>query len=354
MKKTVSFLIIVILSCRVTAQTYQLPLKELTASFIDMHAHTNKSGNFFNPLLEASKWFFSTGNKPFISAVSALRKQLKIGVDSSVRLIFDTLMNNYVTNHLWDEYPGQPEKNVDLFSYCNKTICPCVSAKINKSPSKRLDENDMKDCVVNLATDTAYLNTIKRIAGSMTMNEIYAISQLSPLYSMQHCPELCNYFLSIIKENSAYLCIYELKRQFRDADHTIIALYNKKDFTGLAAIFPEYKKFEQQIKQVSKLFDQGRMSIYPVQKITALGSLDFINTYYTYKNSKPLVLGQVLYTIKEDAFDAPILSIKFLTADKIINKTAVFKELNDSEVEIPTPLQETIKDVRIDTIRQKN
>ena len=354
MKKIFSLIVMVVLTCKLSAQTYQLPVKELTDSFLNIYSQTDKATNFFSRLSTTSRGFFSPGNKSFTAAVTALGKELKINSDSSANLIFDTVLNNYIQNHFLDEYPGMLEKDKELYEYYNRKICFCISDKIKKSSYGKLKETDMQNCAMDLLTDTSYVNTLRKLAGSKTVNEMYAISQLASLYTVQRCHELTNYFVGIIKENSIYEYLSEVKYMFRDADYTIVTLYKKNDFTSLASLFPGYKNFESTIKQISSLFNKRRLSILPKQELTPSGKLNFTKTYYYYQNKKPVIVGQVFYTIKENLPDAPVLTIKFFSPDKITNKAAINRELLADEDLLPPPPMEIIKEVRIDTSQRKN
>ena len=346
--KRIFSIILLLTSCSLSAQFYPFPLKKLSKDFGEFYGQTDKTQNFYARLSDASIEFFSSENKLFTSAVTNIAKELKINIDSSAGLVFDSVMNNYIQNHLWDTDIDVLEKNKELFSYYNSKMCPCVSEKIKYTPHGILDEKGAKDCVSSLITDTSYLNTLRKIAGSKTINELFDISQQAGLFAMQHCFALRQYFVGLVKSSSVDLYLYKIKNRLTNADYVIFTLYQKNDIAGLIALFPEYKKFESHIKQMNAFLSKGRFTILPKQETTTSGLLNFIKTYYIYQTKKPVIVGQVLYTIKEFLPDAPVLSLKFNSPDRIINKKEIYKELGGNEmIQPPTEPPPGVKIVEV-------
>jgi hypothetical protein len=52
----------------------------------------------------------------------------------------------------------------------------------------------------------------------------------------------------------------------------------------------------------------------------------------------PAILGQVIYSFKDNMPDAPLMTIKFVTKDKISNKAAIIKKISQDEEVARPPL----------------
>lgn len=343
MKKNFLFIALLLFCNLIFAQSYQLPLKELTEEFKKIHSQTDKQKNFFERLLHSTNIFFTPSDPLLKSAIISLGKELKINAGESAFLIFDSVMQNYIQHYQWDEYPGEPEKNKPLFSYYISKICPCITEKIKNSPNGLLDEKATSECIASLAVDTGYINTVRRIAGTMSINEMYEISQLTGLYSMEHCPELSSYFLEIIKNQSVYPYNYELSRQFSHADFTILNYYKEKNYKDLVSLFPEYKKFEQKIKLALSFFANQKSSIHLKEKNDPTGAIIYTNTYFKYINKKPVIVAQTIIVVNELLPDAVITSFNYFSSDKIANKAALYKEIMNNEIEPPMELPPGVK-----------
>lgn len=354
--RAIVFIAAVLFLAKTKAQQYQLAAGPLTEDFSAMYLKTKKEGTIFERLMDASKWFFSTGNKPFIEKVYEVKKQFNIATDSSILMIFDTVLNRFIKDYLWETRLSDFKKNEEILGYYNKKVCPCVTEKITSAPFGSPDEKDMNDCLARLVADTGYINTMRRMAGTRTINEMYEVSQLAFLYSLRNCTVSGKYFMDAIKENSAYLCIAQINYFGRNADREVLAMYKAKEYGKLSVVFPAYRQFESHLKQVIKLTETGMMYSYREQKLTPAGILECTNTYYKQRDKKIYLLGQVIYTVSQEAAGTQVLSMEFLQPAKITKQAALLKSISaDLDVEPPPPPGiEIIKDVRIDTTRHNN
>lgn len=342
MKKIFLIIFISIVTGSLHSQSYQLPAAQMTDTFAKYHQETNPKENFFERLYQASQWFFSPGNKQFTVAAISLAKSRKIGLDSSAGLIFDTIVNTFVRSRIWEEYPEVLANYKEFFVYYNDKICPCATDKLSKAHNGILTEDDMKNCVTNFITDTGYINTIRRLAGNKTMNEIIEIGQHAGRYSLQYCPALGTYFLGIIKDGTAYTFTYELKDEYRHADNTISSLYSSKQLTELTAFFPAYKKYELPIKAAAKLKNDSYRMLSPGGQPVGDGLLSYTKTFYKYIKEKPVLTGQVIYIINELNPESPVVSFTFIPVDKIKDKATLLKQLDVDLIEMPPPPMEEL------------
>jgi hypothetical protein len=332
------------------AQHYDLPTKELNKKFLEVYDQTDKTKNFFERLYQANDFFFSLFNDRATLAVGALQKKNKLNIDSAVSIIYDTVMTTFARDHALDEFRGDNEKYLPFLKFYNEKLCPCIGEKFRQSAPRTPEEKDLAECLQKLALDTSYLNGVRRNMGSATMNELFDASKMAMPYMYQHCSDLYNFYSGLMRYMASNYA-QQLDRNLSVIDQTVLRQFEAQS-PELPKIFPDYKKFETDIKSANAEF-RKKGALYLVDRSsTASGQLTVVKTYYGHNNGKLALFGQIVYVLKEQTVGAPMLSFKFTPGDKIKDPNQYLDRMED--VLEPPPMDGTKFDLKIDTTQRKN
>jgi hypothetical protein len=319
--------------------------------------HDEPDANFFNRLYRASIVVFNLQNDPFFDELTTRKKKNKsIPNDSLAGKIFDTVVLWFTQNHLWDNNPDAPSRYRTIFTRYNEKMCPCATTKL-LSKDYRIDQSDLGDCMTMLAMDTSYANTLRRDAGSTTVNELMNISQLAGVYLFEKCPALYRFFLMIPRDEVRASASVRTRWFFHDAEKMVVDLYTIKSFAKLAEFFPAYKSYTAEISPIKELIAKKELISTIDRKELAPGKTEITKTYYSNESKKLVIHGQVIYVFSEDNVDGSLLSLRFIPTSKIRNLKDVLKEIEEGESLAPPPimdLQDTkIEIVPADSLRKK-
>ena len=346
--------LLLISACSLTflpyAQSNNPSVKKLVDQYAAIYQKTDPKENFFIRMSTAANNVFLVDNQPVFKAIESVRKNSGITVDSSVNLIYDSLISSFSREHLWDDHPGQQEKYMAFFKMYNSFLCPCLTEKIDQL--KIREDSAMNSCVAKVISDTSYLVQARKLIGQVTMDELQNMSLLSGIYIFQNCSVMYRYFTESIRYESVYRLLGDLKDWFFRLDKKIIEMYSAKS-RGLAKTFPTYKSFENELKLSASMLKIKRISNFHDTENNADGSLTIVNTYYSDTDNKRLLQGQIILKIKDPFFTAPVISWRHLPAGKITDADKYLQRIEDEQILEPPPMQEELKEIKIDTLKKK-
>jgi len=319
--------------------------------------HDDPDANFFNRLYRASIVVFNLQNDAFFEELTTRKKKNKnIPNDSLAGKIFDTVVSWFTQNHLWDNNPDAPARYKSIFTVYKEKMCPCATNKI-LSKNYRIEGTDLASCAALLATDTSYINTLKRDAGTSTVNELINIALLAGVYMFEKCPEVYKFFVMIPRDEVRASASVRTRWFFHDAEKMVVDLYTVKSFAKLAEFFPAYKSYTAEILPIKELIAKKELISTIDRKELAPGKTEITKTYYSDKSKKLVIHGQVIYVFSEDNVDGSLLSLRFIPTSKIRNLKEVLKEIEEVKSLAPPPimdLQDTkIEIVPADSLRKK-
>jgi hypothetical protein len=335
------------------AQIYIVQSQKLTGQFVEIYNHTDNKENLFKRVSETSRFFFSGENELLMESIRELVKKHKIPPDSALIILFDTVMFDFARDHLWDGYTGPKEKYLPFFELYNEKLCPCIGEKLRQSSGHTFQESDMADCASTITKDTSYIYGARRIMGSVNRNELYAAAQMAFPYMYQHCAELYKFYTEAIRDISVHSFTAEWNEGKYEIDKAITRLYKTRS-PELASAFPAYKKYETDLKLTMSILDQKQVGDIRDVKKNASGQLTIIKTYYSFKDDKPVLKGQVSCVLKEDVPGSPLLSLRFIPVAKMKDRDKYLFMIKDDRDILEPPPQEIIKEARIDTLQRKN
>lgn len=171
-------------------------------------------------------------------------------------------------------------------------------------------------------------------------------------YMYRHCAALYDFYSTIMR-HSVYELVGELNRSINGRDQTVLQLYRNQS-PELAKTFPGYKKYETDLKSANGFFKQkGALYMWDTTK-DASGHLTIVKTYYGHTNEKLVLLGQIVFTLKDELAGSEVLFFKFTPAAKMKDRAKYLARINDEEMIEPPPMEEKRIDIKIDTLQRKN
>jgi len=227
-------------------------------------------------------------------------------------------------------------------------LCPCLTEKIEQL--KIREDSAMSSCVAKVISDTSYINQARKLIDRLTVDELQSLSLLSGIYIYQNCNVMYRYFTESIRRESVNRLLGDVKDWFFRLDKKIIEMYNAKS-KELVKIFPSYKSFENELKLSASMLKIKRISNFHDTEKKPDGSLTIVNTYYSDTNNKLLLQGQIILKVKDAFFTAPVISWRYLPGGKIKNPDKYLQRIEDEQILEPPPMQEELKEVKIDTLK---
>src|SRR5687768_15147268 len=112
------YIVLIYLSCSISilqAQSYNLDSKKLTDQYVATYKKTNPNENFFVRMSSAANNLFLVDNVPIYEAIEGLQKKYQLSIDTAVNIIFDTIVQSFARDHLWDDHHGEQEKYLAFF-----------------------------------------------------------------------------------------------------------------------------------------------------------------------------------------------------------------------------------------------
>lgn len=336
------------------AQAYVLPVKELTEEYKKIYVRTNTADNVFSRLDETSNSFLSFASPLLTEAVIKISKPGKKEYASGLQMVFDSVLQTFIQNNLWDEYPAKLELNKEVYTLYNSGICPCITQKINSSPKGFVGANDINECMTSLLSDSSYLNSIRLLNGAKSADDLYEMSKYAMHFLLQKCSRLNSLLTGIIKDKNLPLYFTSIDEELKLLDNSISGTYKKGNFDSLSLLFPGFRKYEPHIKQLISAHNRNQLFQMPVKLIIEpSGIVTIRKTYFLSKEKKDTIAGQVEITAKEYKPSAQVLSFKFLLPDKIPDIKEIEKQMEvRNSIQIPTIGTDVI-DVKIDTMQRK-
>jgi hypothetical protein len=357
MKKAILVSLFYIISTITSGQQYKVD-KRLIGQLMEVYVQTNKKENFFTRLSTSTVAVFSSGNKLFMNAIQSITERNKISIDSAANIVFDTLMSSFSRDHIWDEYPGKEKEYVGFLNSYYQLICPCITDKINTSPNKKLKDGDMEKCVTNLASDTSYVNTVKRQFSNKPLDEIMQVGEIASLFVFRNCKPVNLYFTGILRGESVYSFLSKWDNELYDIDNKIVQKYSSKA-KDLPALLPAYKKSEPSIKSLSTTLSIKKIDSFKEKETNSAGDIIITKTYYSFKNDSGLIYGQLVVQFKKQAINPIITSFRYIPFKQMKDGSKFLEKLNDKNLQPPSfmeppPDVEILQEVKIDTLKKRN
>lgn len=333
------------------AQNYTLSPK-LTARFVEIYQTTNKEENYVTRLAEAAAGFFIQDHDVLEESIKTLQKKYKMPADSIVNIIFDSIMLSFSKNHMWGEYADKKERFLPVLEKYNKVLCPCIGKKIEMV--QPIEEKDFVDCGADLATDTSYKNGLLRAMGTLTIKGAQEVAEMANIYMHQHCEEWYRFILLVVQDEVIWRYISDREDKFYDIEKKIFKFY-KTQSPELTKLFPDYKKYEPDLKTVSNILGKKSYVLrFSDQKIESSGQFSIILTYYDFdKGSQPILHGQLVYTLKEGAPEAPVVSLRFTPGSKMKDRNKYLEQIKKME-ELEPPPPPMIEMLKVDSTKKNN
>lgn len=235
----------------------------------------------------------------------------------------------------------------------NNHVCPCVTEKIQQL--KVREDTAINQCIMEIITDTNYIKETKRLLDHFTVNEVQDVSQLSGLYIFQNCGVIYRYFSESLRYESASQMLENLKDWLRQLDKTLTGMYNLQS-PDLIKTFPSYKNYTADLKSSAAMLKLDRLLSFHNRQENTDGSVTFTNTYYNYTDDKSQLHGQIIYKIRNPFFTAPVLSLRFIPSLQIKDRNKYLKQIEEErmmEPPPPPPMLEELKNIKIDTLKNK-
>jgi len=201
--------------------------------------------------------------------------------------------------------------------------------------------------------DTGYINKARRLIGHISASEAQELSLLSGIYIYQHCAAMYRYFSESIRYETVYGFLADLKNQLFQLDQTVVNMYRQNSI-GLAKVFPSHKKYETDLKLAGGTIDINQVISFRDKKVNKEGNLVVTNTYYSLKGDKSQLHGQIIFTLKDDFFTAPMLSFRYVPAERMQDRKKYLNLIEDENIPPPPPpAMLELENIRIDTIKTK-
>ncbi len=340
MRKIILCLIALGLTCSpAKTQDIELPVADMSKLFFELYQQSGKVPTMFDRLINATDLFLRPENTIFTESVNRVIRQKHITVDSAARIVFNAMFSDFNGKGLlWEDYASPGLQYSKLLEYYNSQICPCLENGLKKSGRLILGPEVLSNCMTSLLRDTAYINTVRRIAGTIAVTELDQLSRSSIIYMYYHCESMKKMFDFISQEGALlnYAEAFYLPRA--GLDTAITDNYRLKNFSRLNNIFPAYKNFMPAILKLIEIQRKVPETLMQENKDDA-ANLSFSKVYYEInQKGKAVLLGAFFFRLKEPTFQAPVTELRFITPDKIKNRAEVLRIIQERlEIVEPPP-----------------
>lgn len=211
--------------------------------------------NFYEALSNAAEYSFNVFNPHFTKALTETIQQFHLEERNALDSLFKRTLTDLRNNDLWISSKEIYETQKPILDVYTRFLCPCLTQEVKNTSRMKDLVNAMQTCAINLIKDTAYLNTVKRVAGDKTMNDLLKLQSYMSISIYQDCKIVNDKFNETIFNYPVYEQYVSGLREAKgeEAKKAILYFKNKK-FDSLSLIFPNYRKFIPELtKLVSKL-----------------------------------------------------------------------------------------------------
>ncbi len=318
--------------------------------------------NYLGAIFNSANTTLTADNDHFVEAVIHIMNSKKgITIKDACDLLTDSIITRFIRKDYWSETDrGYLGKYPAIFSYVNDNSCNCITPKSNGVNA--YDQAFIKiveACAAELMQDTSYARNIFRLSRDIPRNQLIEFGNVVSKYLHVNCPVLYKSFVSTIKNFSGDENVYRLDRIAFGLGEKALTLYQEKNQKQLDRIFPANASFKSQLAAAATFQSKGTYASIPENKKNSSGTITITRTYYNYDfdTDKVVLTSQLIYTVSSVDIKARILSLQFVTADKIQDKKRLTQLIRDQEIlEIPPPPPPRIDmlEMKIDTLKKKN
>lgn len=254
MKKfTVALITLFFIHNQVSAQ-HDTAFKNFMQSYKEMYLHFEKTdnGNFFNKLADASSYAFNFQNPEFVTAIKSFSNSTKLYGTPLMDSFFKKGMNQFREDYVWLGAENLYNEYKEWFIANNEFMCACLSDKITAEDKGEKLMKGIQTCNVKMATDTTYLNKIKKITGTKTINELYSASKQAFRYLYKHCEVIYNNFSQTIYNSPVYeRYTYSLEVYLSSLEEKANGFFKRKNYDSLKLLFPGFSRYTNELTKIA-------------------------------------------------------------------------------------------------------
>lgn len=288
--------------------------EKLLSQFTEAYYYSakQKPNNVYVDNLVTASGVLSLYNEDFKNAKKIFKLRFPLKDDKwLVEKVSDSIVHVFINTALWKGRENELDRYGNTLSLFLEKSCQCYSEQINNKAYLTLNEAVSK-CNQVIVTDTLFISMLNQSMSNLALNEKIELQKIVPTYIYQHCKIVNDTINSFISDN-VYGNYYSFLQDLCfNADKILIHYFLNKNKDSLKTLFPNYFKFEANIKKA-----------VPVYKIAFNGSVDFGReekekrtlTKTFIENHK--IIGRVIYSIIIQNDEIKMLNYVYIPPSKI-------------------------------------
>lgn len=323
------------LCCAINAHSQAKTFDKLTQRMINAFEKTD-TGGLYRALGLAAVTAFDPRSTAFLDVWKPIEQQYpeasKLDIMSKIT---DSVMTYFYEDYLEKKLEKDFDKYRDIMGIDFTGMCPCVTPRVKNGYTGQDIGGILKRCEDSLLKDKAYMKKFDEAAKKNPgASKEKRFGSLMTKHLLLKCYDFyehsIDYILHVNMEQ--YLNLEKIVAPYMYKRPTVF--YQQKKMDSLAAFFPDYKKYEADIKKIIALGNPGPGYIImegPVKASDTQGSKMLL--LFTLKNAAIIINGQLSFTYTK-TMPLKMLSYTFTPADKLKDQDLLMekieREIDDS------------------------
>jgi hypothetical protein len=320
------------------------PIDRITQRMIASFEKHDTGSSFYRAIGLAATNAFDPRTTAFLDVWKQKEQQFphasRLGILTEIT---DSVMISFYDNYLRLKTEKEFSKSPDVFRTYLQGMCPCIAGRVKKGANAAKIGNLLGSCEDSLAKDKPYIKKFQEILKKNSeATKDKKLGSIMTKYLLLTCYDLyehsLDYILTVNLEQ--YVKIQEAATPYLFKRPT--ALYQRNMMDSLVLFFPDYKKYENDIRKVIALGNPGPGYIVtegPVKASDTQGSKVLL--LFNLKNGEVVVVGQLAFSYTR-TIPIKILSYSFTPVAQMKNLADVSEKIAQEIDDTFLPIYENI------------
>ena len=284
------------------------------SDFINLYKDTYKppANNYYEALTKTCNYTFNAFNPKLSAALKEISGNSLIAEKEALDTLFLKVFAQLKTKDIWIGATDIYSDNQDFFRTYNDRICPCYTSKISATdPGEKLLKV-LQDCNYAIGKDTAFLRVLLQSNSKHTAKDFIRLQQYFSLYIYANCPVINYHQNESLKYAAAFDQYYNsLSLLKRWEGENVVRYYKNKMLDSLVAIFPQYKKYEAELKTAAKKMEAGNVVLRGSYNAIAAGKSPELSVQFYNGADGFTLFGKAAMKLSANGLDSKIVSFKY-------------------------------------------